>query len=190
MVGLIGGLLLALGGGLAMVIWWGGRRPVTDDTLVAELLGPPSARPPRAAPRVREDGAPLSARAAPPVQEDAAPLPARAAEPPQAGDWLDTQLAWITAWAQQRREQIASAAAGPVTGGDRTTPTGGPARRDTGQPAAPVAGTGRRIGHGSPGPSRAATRRCIATTVQGSRCTLPAEPTDLTCAIHAKRAHP
>lgn len=178
MVWLIIGLMLALGGGVAVVTRWGGHGPVADDTLVAELLGPPLARPPRAAP---------------PVREEAAPPPVPAAEPPRAGGWLDAQLAWITAWSQRMDEQISSAAAGPGTGGDRKTPPGGPARRDSGPPAAaPMAGAGRRAGHGSPTPSRAqvAPRRCIATTVKGSRCKLPAEPADMTCAIHAKRAHP
>jgi hypothetical protein len=181
MVWLISGLLLALGGGLAVVARWGDRRPVADDTLVTDLLGPPSARRPRAPPPVREDPA------APPVREDPAPPPVPAAEPAGEDGWLDTQLAWITAWSQQMREQIASAAAaGPGTGGE-------PARRDAGPPAAAgPAGSARRTGHGSAGPSRptAAPRRCIATTVKGNRCKLPAEPAYTTCAIHAKRAHP
>ena len=180
MVWLIGVLLLALGGGVAVVTRWGGRRPVADDTLVAELLGPPPARPPRA-------GAP--------VREDAAPPPVPAAEPLRAGGWLDTQLAWITDWSQQMHEQIASEAAGPETGGDRNTPPGAFARRDSGPPVAGLmAGAGRRAGasHESPGPARvqATPRRCIATTVKGNRCKLPAEPADMRCAIHAKRAHP
>jgi hypothetical protein len=170
MVWLISGLLLALGGGLALVTRWGDRRPVADDTLVTELLGPPSAR---------------RLRPAPPVREDATHPPVPVAEPAGEGGWLDTQLAWITAWSQRMHEQIASAA-GPGTGGE-------PARRDTGPPAAArPAGDGRRTGHGYAGPSRspAAPRRCIATTAKGSRCKLPAEPAHMTCAIHAKRARP
>lgn len=171
MIWLICGLLLALGGGLMMVTRWGDHRPAADDTLVTELLGPPSAWRPRPAPPMREDAAP------PPV-----PVP----EPAGEDGWLDTQLAWITAWSQEMREQIASAAARPGTGGES-------AREDTrptvaaGPPAA-----GRRTGHGSAGPPRPPTapRRCIATTVKGSRCKLPADPARMTCAIHAKRAHP
>jgi hypothetical protein len=178
MVWLVSGLLLALGGGLAVVTRWGGRRPVADNTLIAELLGPlPGRRP----------------RPAPPVREDAAPPPAPAAEPPGEGGWLDTQLAWITAWSQRMHEQIAAAAVGPGTGGDRETLPGGPARDGTGPPAAArLAGAGRRTGPGSAAPSqsRAAPRRCIATTAKGSRCKLPAEPADMTCAIHATQAHP
>jgi len=170
MVWLICGLLLALSGGLAVVTRWGDRRPVADDTLVTELLGPPSAWRPRPAP---------------PVREDAVPPPVPVADPAGEDGWLDAQLAWITAWSQGMREQIASAAAGPGTGGE-------PARGGTGPPAAAgPAGAGRRIGHGS-GPSRpaAAPRRCIATTVKGNRCKLPAEPARMTCAIHTQRSHP
>src|SRR5262249_56908552 len=49
MIWLICGLLLALSSGLAVATRWGGRRPVADDTLVTELLGPPPARRPRPA---------------------------------------------------------------------------------------------------------------------------------------------
>src|SRR5262245_9782282 len=154
MIWLICGLLLALGGGLMMVTRWGDHRPAADDTLVTELLGPPPAWRPRPAP---------------PVREDAAPPPVPAAEPAGEDGWLDTQLAWITAWSQGMREQIASAAARPGTGGES-------ARGDTGPTAAAgPAAAGRRTGLGSAGPSRppAAPRRCIATTVKGSRCKLP-----------------
>ena len=41
---LIVGLVLALLGGLAVFTRWGSRRPVGDDTLVAELLGPSAVR--------------------------------------------------------------------------------------------------------------------------------------------------
>ena len=46
--------------------------------------------------------------AAPQAQRDGQPPPAPSA--PQAGgeDWLETQLAWINAWSQQMKEQIAS----------------------------------------------------------------------------------
>jgi hypothetical protein len=177
MVWLITGLLLALAGGLAVFARWGRRRPVADDTLVAELLGPPPAR--RALP-------------APPVRQDAEP-PAPAAEPAGEGGWLETQLAWITAWSERMHDQTASTAAGPETGGNGETPLGAPARGGPGpQAAAPRADARRRTDHGSAGPSRSGTapRRCIATTAKGSPCKLPAEPGGLTCAIHAKRAHP
>jgi hypothetical protein len=186
MIWLICGLLLALSGGLAVVTRWGDRRPVGDDTLVTELLGPPPAWRPRPAP---------------PVREDAAPPPVPVAEPAGEDGWLDTQLAWITAWSQGMSEQIAAAAAGHGTAaaaGRGTAAAAGhgtagePVRGDTGPPAAAgPASVGRRTGHGS-GPSRPAPapRRCIATTVKGNRCKLPAEPARMTCAIHAKRAHP
>jgi hypothetical protein len=186
MVWLISGLLLALCGGLAVVTRWGGRRPAADDTLVTELLGPPPARP-RPAPPAREDAAPPPARPrpAPPAREDAAPPLVSAAEPPGEGGWLDAQLAWMTAWSQRMHEQIASAAAGSGTSGE-------PAGRETGPPAAArPAGAGRRTGHGSAEQSRSRTapRRCNATTAKGGRCKLPAEPAEMTCAIHATRAH-
>ena len=178
MIWLICGLLLALSGGLAVVTRWGDRRPAGDDTLVTELLGPPPSWRPRPAP---------------PVREDAAPRPVPVAEPAGEDGWLDTQLAWITAWSQGMREQIASAAAGHGTAAAAGHGTAGkPARGDTGPPAAAgPASVGRRTGHGS-GPYRPAPapRRCIATTVKGNRCKLPAEPARITCAIHAKRAHP
>lgn len=178
MVWLITGLLLALAGGLAVFARWGRRRPVADDTLVAELLGPPPAR--RALP-------------APPVRQDAGPPPAPAAEPAGEGGWLETQLAWITAWSERMHDQTASTAAGPETGGNGETPPGEPARGGPGpQAAASLADARRLTDHGSAGPSRsgAAPRRCIATTAKGSQCKLPAEPGGIACAIHAKRAHP
>jgi hypothetical protein len=177
MVWLITGLLLVLAGGLAVFARWGRRRPVADDTLVAELLGPPPAR--RVLP-------------APPVRQDAGP-PAPAAEPAGEGGWLETQLAWITAWSQRMHDQTASTAAGPETGGNGETPPGEPARGGPGpQAAASLADARRLTDHGSAGPSRsgAAPRRCIATTAKGSQCKLPAEPGGIACAIHAKRAHP
>ena len=180
MIWLICGLLLALSGGLAVVTRWGDPRPVADDTLVTELLGPPTARRPRPARPVREDAA------SPPVREDAAPPPVPVAEPAGEDGWLDTQLAWITAWSQGMCEQIAAAAGGPGTGSE-------PARKDAGPPAAAgPGGARRRADHGSAGPSlpSAAPRRCIATTVKGNRCKLPAEPARVMCAIHVKRAHP
>lgn len=110
MVWLITGLLLALAGGLAVCARWGRCRPVADDTLVAELLGPPPAR--RALP-------------APPVRRGAGPPPAPAAEPAGEGGWLETQLAWITAWSERMHDQTASTAA---EAGNRRQ-QGNPARR-------------------------------------------------------------
>jgi hypothetical protein len=177
MVWLITGLLLALVGGLAVFARRGRRRPVADDTLVAELLGPPARR----------------ALPAPPVRQDAEPPPAPAAEPAGEGGWLETQLAWITAWSERMHDQIASTAVGPEAGGNGEAPLGEPARGGPGpQAAAPLADARRLTDHGSAGPSRsgAAPRRCIATTAKGSQCKLPPEPGGLACAIHAKRAHP
>ena len=179
MVWLITGLLLALAGGLAVFARSGRRRPVADDTLVAELLGPPSVK--------------LGALPAPPVRQDAGPSPVPAAEPAGEGGWLETQLAWITAWSERMHDQTASTAAGPETGGNGETPLGEPARGGPGpQAAASLADARRLTDHGSAGPSRSGTapRRCIATTAKGSQCKLPAEPGGITCAIHAKRAHP
>jgi hypothetical protein len=103
------GLVLALLGGLAVFTRWGSRRPVGDDTLVAELLGPSAVRG-------------LPAR---PVRQEVGPPPAPAAQPAGEGDWLETQLASITAWSARMHEQIASAAADPelaATGQPRTSP--------------------------------------------------------------------
>lgn len=181
MVWLITGLVLALAGGLAVLTRWGRRRPVADDTLIAELLGPPRAG--RALP-------------APPVCEDAELPPAPAAGPPPApaagaardGDWLQTQLAWISAWSVRMHAQITATAVGP---GNREAPPGGPARGEPRSPAAARPGDARRLAdHRSAGPSRAGPGRCTATTAKGSQCKLPAEPGERRCAIHAHRARP
>jgi hypothetical protein len=58
MVWLITGLVLALAGGLAALTRWGRRRPVADDTLIAELLGPPRAGRALPAPPVCQDAEP------------------------------------------------------------------------------------------------------------------------------------
>jgi hypothetical protein len=177
---LIVGLVLALLGGLAVFTRWGSRRPVGDDTLVAELLGPSAVRG-------------LPAR---PVRQEVGPPPAPAAQPAGEGDWLETQLASITAWSARMHEQIASAAADPelaATGQPRTSPAKDvPQVKREPQAAAFLADASRLIGHGPSGPSKSgpASRRCIATTARGSQCKLPAEPGDTTCAIHARRAHP
>ena len=186
MVWLITGLVLALAGGLAVSTRWRRRRPMADDTLIAELLGPPPA------------GRVLPAS---PVREDAEPPPAPAAEPPRVpaaepageGDWLQTQLAWISAWSVRMHGQITATAAGPGTCGNGEASPGERARGETGlRVAAPRAEARRLADHRSAGPprSRAAPERCIATTVKGSQCKLPAEPGDTRCAVHAKRADP
>lgn len=173
MVWLITGLVLALAGGLAVLTRWGRRRPVADDTLIAELLAPPRAG--RALP-------------APPVCEDADPPPAPAAGPARDGDWLQTQLAWISAWSMRMHAQITATAVGP---GNREAPPGGPARGEPRSPAAARPGDARRLAdHRSAGPSRAGPGRCTATTAKGSQCKLPAEPGERRCAIHAHRARP
>jgi len=176
---LIVGLVLALLGGLAVLTRWGRRRPVGDDTLVTELLGPLAVR-----------GMP-----APPVRQEVKP-PAPAAQPAGEGDWLETQLASIRAWSARMHEQIASAAADPelaAKGQRQTSPAKDvPEVKREPQAAAFLADASRLTDHGPSGPSqsRAASRRCIATTARGSQCKLPAEPGDTTCAIHARRAHP
>jgi hypothetical protein len=157
MVWLIIGLLLVLAGGLAVVTRWGRRRPVADDTLTAELLGPPAAGGALPAPTVRED-------AEPPPAPAAGPRPSPAARPAGEGDWLETQLAWISAWSVRMHRQITATTAGPQTGGNAD--------------------------HRSAGPSRAGPGRCVATTAKGSQCKLAAEPGDTRCAIHANRARP
>jgi hypothetical protein len=89
------------------------RREAADETLIADLLGPlepgtppagrafagqaPAGQPP--AVRVRAAGQPQQAVGSPPVP---------AARPGEDGDWLGTQLAWITAWSQRIQEQIGS----------------------------------------------------------------------------------
>jgi hypothetical protein len=202
MVWLITGLMLALAGGLAVFTRWRRRRPMADDTLIAELLGPPPAGRVRPASPVPEDAEPPGVPAAQPPRVPAAeppPVPAaqpprvRAAEPAGEGDWLPTQLAWINAWSVRVHGQITATATGPRTSGTGEAPPGEHARGDTGRPvAAPRAEARRLAEHRSAGPprSRAAPGRCIATTVKGSQCKLPAEPGDTRCVIHAQRAHP
>ena len=68
---LIVGLVLALLGGLAVLTRWGSRRPVGDDTLVAELLGPSAVR-----------GLP-----APPVRQEVKPPPRPRSPPGKATGW-------------------------------------------------------------------------------------------------------
>jgi hypothetical protein len=110
---LITWLLLALLGGLAVFTRRGRRHPPTDETLIAELLGPsepPTVRvlsPP--APQPHKEDEP---RPAPQPQEDEPP-PAPAALPAGEGGWLETQLALITAWSERMQQQIASSQADP-----------------------------------------------------------------------------
>lgn len=185
MIWLITGLLLVLAAGLAVVTRRGRRRPAADDTLTAELLGPPPAGRALPAPPVRED-------AEPPPAPAAGPRPSPAPRPAGEGDWLETQLAWISAWSVRMHSQITATAAGPQTSGNREALPVGPARREPGSPAAARPAGPRRADHRSEGPSpaRAGPGRCIATTAKGSQCKLPAEPGDTRCAIHANRARP
>jgi hypothetical protein len=99
---LITWLLLALLGGLAVFTRRGRRHPPTDETLIAELLGPSEP------PTVRV----LSPPAPQPHKEDEPP-PAPAALPAGEGGWLETQLALITAWSERMQKQIASSQADP-----------------------------------------------------------------------------
>ncbi len=166
MVWLITGLLLALFGGLVVLTRWARRRPATDETLIADLLGLPAEQ----------------ATLAPPEQEDAQPPPVPAAQPAGDGNWLETQLAVITAWSDRMQEHIASWAA------DADPP---PVKREP-EVATPLDDVSRLADHEpreSPQPSPA-PGRCIATTAKGSQCKLPARPGDTTCAIHAQRGTP
>jgi hypothetical protein len=90
-------------------------------------------RQPSPAPQAREDGPPARAprqpspapgrptpaagqpsptpgrpSPAPPAGEDGPPSPAPSVPPAGGEDWLETQLAWINAWSQRMKEQIAS----------------------------------------------------------------------------------
>ena len=172
--------LLALLVVLAVLTRRGRRRPAADDALVAELLGPPARRA-LPAPAVREEAEPPSTPAAGPAGED---------------DWLETQLAWITAWSERMHAHIASTAADsePVVKGQAQSR---PARHLLQAEREPRAGAvpaddSSLTDHGpcKPPHSRTAPRRCTATTAKGSQCKLPAEPGDTACAIHAGRAHP
>ena len=129
--GLIVGLLgLVLVVGLVMFIRGRRRpRPSADDTLVTDLLGPsdrsaipaPQAQQepkPAPAPPAQQDGEPAPApqaqpepkpAPAPPAQRDGEPAPAPSALPAREDDWLETQLAWISAWSQRMNQQLTSA---------------------------------------------------------------------------------
>lgn len=211
---LIGGLLLVLAGGLAVFTRWHRRRPVSDDSLLAELLGTP-VRPPAAllehgpagtpavpAPRPPGGGTPRAAtesrsqlaagsrrrltagsRPAPAAGGGAQSAAEGSAQPAaNASSWLETQLAWISAWSERMHDEIAASAPGPA---------GPPPAEREAAPARP-ADPGRPADHEQPGPpaARPAAQRCAATTAKGSQCKLPARPGETTCAIHARRAHP
>ena len=101
---LIAGLfgLILLGGLVVLARRRGGHRRGADDTLVTELLGP------------RE----VAAAPAPPAEAEADRSPVTQATkavesspsgPDAEGDWLESQLAWITEWSQQMHQQIESA---------------------------------------------------------------------------------
>jgi hypothetical protein len=126
---LIAGLLgLAFLGELVVFFRGRGRsRPLADDTLVTDLLGPPGLQA-VSAPQAREEGEPPPATRAPnegnpfpapQAREEGKPSPAQAGEEgepspasaPPAGedDWLEAQLAWINAWSQRMNQQITPA---------------------------------------------------------------------------------
>ncbi len=197
---LIIGLLLALAGGLALFTHRSRRRPAADDTLVADLLGPrtgpvppvPQAPrehagfPPVPAARPAADRAPqpTAARGPQAAADVSQPQPAADSGPQPAaeGDWLDTQLAWITAWSAKMREQIAPSAAE-----EAVLPQAGP-EPEAAPPAAGGSGVSQLADEGGPAPPSPppAPQRCTATTAKGSQCRLSARPGESTCAIHAR----
>lgn len=183
MVWLITGLLLALSGGLVMLARRARRRPAADETLIADLLGQPAGQPTgqaQPAGQPTEQAQPTGqAPPAPLRQKDAQPPPVPAARPASEGDWLEDQLALITAWSERMREQVTSWAA------DADPPAGKPEPAAAARPAdaSQRAGPEPR----EPAESRPLPHRCSATTAKGSRCKLPARPGDTTCAIHARR---
>lgn len=187
MVWLITGLLLAVLCGLMVLTRWARHRPATDDTLLADLLGPPAGQAPPAPPEWEdieprggwEDAEPRGRRegAEPsPGRADLEPTPVLAAQPAAEKDWLETQIASIAAWSERMQEQIASWADDPDLARARPEPE--------------VADGSRRAGTEPREPTqpRTAPGRCMATTATGSQCKFPARPGDTTCAIHGKRA--
>ena len=113
---LIAGLfgLILLGGLVVLARRRGGHRRGADDTLVTELLGP---REVTAAP-ARPAEAEAERSPVPPAGEEADRSPVTQATkavesspsgPDAEGDWLESQLAWITEWSQQMHQQIESA---------------------------------------------------------------------------------
>lgn len=126
---LLGGLALFNGGSRR-------RRVAADDTLITESLAPPQSPDMRVkpgpgaqqevevsaahaglpAPRTREEGAAPSAVAILPALRAGEAVTAPGALPSREDTWLETQLAWIQAWAQVMQEQIALWATGPEDG--------------------------------------------------------------------------
>ncbi len=103
---LVAGLfgLMLLGGLVVFARPRGGHHRGADDTLVTELLGP------------REVAAVSAPEAGGEAELSPVPHAGKAAEsslspsgPAAEGDWLETQLAWITAWSQRMHQQIESA---------------------------------------------------------------------------------
>ena len=125
---LIAGLfgLILLGGLVVLARRRGGHRRGADDTLVTELLGPRevAAAPARPAEAEAERspvppaGEEAERSPGPPAEEGADRSPVTQATkavesspsgPDAEGDWLESQLAWITEWSQQMHQQIESA---------------------------------------------------------------------------------
>lgn len=121
-VGLFG--LMLLGGLVVFARRRGSHHRRVDDTLVTELLGPREAAA-VPAPQAREAAErPPARQAGEAAERPPAPQAGEAAEsslPPSGlapeGDWLEAQLAWITAWSQQIHQEIESAG---LPGTDRT----------------------------------------------------------------------
>ena len=128
MAWLIAGLfgLILLGGLVVLARRRGGHRRGADDTLVTELLGPRevTAAPARPAEAEAERspvppaGEEAERSPGPPAEEGADRSPVTQATkavesspsgPDAEGDWLESQLAWITEWSQQMHQQIESA---------------------------------------------------------------------------------
>jgi hypothetical protein len=130
--------LILLGGLVVLARRRGGHRRGADDTLVTELLGPREVAAAPARPAEAEaDRSPVPPAGeeaerspVPPAGEEAERSPGPPAEegadrspvtqatkavesspsgPDAEGDWLESQLAWITEWSQQMHQQIESA---------------------------------------------------------------------------------
>jgi hypothetical protein len=211
MVWLITGLLLAVLGGLVVLTRWARRPPVTDDTLLADLLGPSGGQA-LPAPAGRDDtGPPLRRKPVEPTagqedveptagQEDVEPTAGQEDVEPTAGQedaerrlvpaglpageggWLENQIALIAAWSERMQEQIASWADDPDLADLKLDPA----------VAASLAAGGRRADDDPPEPPQAAPapERCTATTARGGRCKFAARPGTATCTIHTKQAQP
>jgi len=108
--GLFGLLVLV---GLVVLARRRSHRRGADDTLVTDLLGPPEAAGEPATQAGEEavsSHVPHKARppSGPQAGEQAEPSPS-VSGPADEGDWLESQLAWITAWSQRMHQQIESA---------------------------------------------------------------------------------